>query len=98
MNSGWEQRLHILKRDAEEKFLRPLHIHGWKAKIEQEVRQGEYLIISAERGGHSRLMALMYSSATENKIYKKLAEEVEHIFINSQLYHLESFAMELISR
>ena len=34
----------------------------------------------------------MYSSATDNKVYKQLDTEVEHIYINGELYKLESYA------
>ncbi len=37
----------------------------------------------------------MYSSATENAVYKLLAAQVEHIFFNGAPYQLESFAYGL---
>ncbi len=92
MNSGWDSRLQILRRDAENKILSKLKTHGWKAVIVTEVLKGEYLIIEASRGGHSHKIALMYSSATNNNIYKSLQNQVEHIFIHGDLYKLESFA------
>ncbi len=94
-NSGWEQRLAILRRDANSKFLEPLRTHAWTAAIDREVENGEYLLISAERGGHRHLIALLYSSATDNAVYKTLARQVEHIFFNGEPYMLESFAYGL---
>ena len=35
---------------------------------------------------------MMYTSATENKVYKALVGRVEHIFINGQLYKVQSYA------
>lgn len=92
MSTGWDSRLAILQRDAEEKLLGPLRHHGWHASVERTVEHGEYLVISAERGGHSHRIAIMYTSGTANAVYKSLAAEVEHIFIRGQLYKLESFA------
>jgi len=92
VSAGSEQRLAILRRDADAKLLSPLRTHSWTAKIEREVEDGEYLIITAERGGHNHRVAIMYSSATKNAIYKSLATRVEHIFINGELYKLESYA------
>ncbi len=92
MSTGWESRLSILRSDTESKLLGPLQTHGWTATIELVVEKGEYLIVSAERGGFRHRVAVMYSSATENAVYKALATQVEHIFIHGQLYKLESFA------
>ena len=92
MSTGWETRLGILRQDAETKLLSPLHTHGWTATVESEVENGEYLIIAAERAGHTHRVALMYSSATANTVYKSLAPKVEQIFIKGELYKLESYA------
>ena len=92
MDTGWNSRLEILQRDAENKILSKLKTHGWKAIIVEEVSKGDYIVIEAVRGGHHHKVALMYSSATDNTIYKNLENKVEHIYINGQLYKLESFA------
>lgn len=92
MSTGWDQRLAILRRDAESKLLEPLRTHGWTVAIEREVENGEYLVITAERGGHRHRVAIMYTSATKNAVYKALATQAEHIFIKGDLYKLESYA------
>lgn len=92
MSTGWGSRLAILRSDTESKLLAPLRTHGWAATIEREVEQGEYLIVKAERAGVEHRVAIMYSSATDNAVYKVLAPEVEHIFIKGELYKLESYA------
>ncbi len=92
MSIGWDMRLGILRQDAETKLLSPLRTHGWTAVIEREVEQGEYLVIKAERAGVEHRVAIMYSSATDNAVYKALALQVEHIFIKGELYKLESYA------
>ncbi len=92
MSSGWESRLAILRRDTESKLLAPLRTHRWTATIDREVEQGEYLIVKAERAGVEHRVAVMYTSATSNAVYKALAPQVEHIFIRGELYKLESYA------
>jgi hypothetical protein len=89
-DTGWNQRLVILRRDAESKFLEPLRTHGWKAAIEREVEAGEYLIIGAERAGQRHFIAFLYTSATDNSIYKALSDGVEHIYFNGMPYMVES--------
>ncbi|MBI4720124.1 MAG: hypothetical protein HY770_02635 [Chitinivibrionia bacterium] len=92
MNTGWEARLAILRQDAESKMLVPLRTHNWTVAIEREVENGEYLIINAKRGGIKHCVAIMYTSGTKNTVYKPLARLVEHIFINGDLYKLDSYA------
>lgn len=92
MSTGWDSRLAILRRDTESKLLEPLRTHSWTATIEREVEQGDYLIVAAERAGFEHRVAVMYSSATANAVYKALASQVEHIFIDGELYKLESYA------
>ncbi len=92
MSTGWESRLQILRRRAEDDILAPLRTHGWTAEIEQEVERGEYIIVAAERGGHSHKVAILYSSGTGNGIYRQLEEVVEHIFYQGQPYEVEQLA------
>lgn len=92
VDTGRRQRLEILRRDAEHKILALLRTHAWTASIEREVEAGEYLLIRAERGGQSHLIGFLYTSATDNAVYKRIAAEAEHIFFNGQPYHVESFA------
>jgi hypothetical protein len=90
MDAGANARLDILRRDAERKMLDPLRMHGWTASIEREFADG--LILTAERGGYAHRVALIYSSATDNRVYKQLAEQVERIYFNGQPYLVEQFA------
>jgi hypothetical protein len=89
MEAGAKARLDILRRDAQHKMLDPLRMHGWVASIEREFSDG--LILTAERGGHAHRVALIYSSATDNRVYKQLAEQVERIYFNGQPYMVEQF-------
>jgi hypothetical protein len=95
LTTGREQRLSILRHDAERKFIAPLETHGWAAEIAPPIEDQEYLLISAERGGHRHRIGLIYSSATDNSVYKTLARQVEHIFFNGQPYMVDSFAYGL---
>jgi hypothetical protein len=92
MSSEWKQRLDILRRRARKRVLDPLYTHGWKAAIEKEMETGEYVLIAAERGGQRHVVALMYTSATDNAVYKSLVGQVEYIFFNGAPYMLEAFA------
>ena len=90
-DTGAKQRMEILKTDAARKILDPLETHGWTAQIERLVEAGDYLIVTAERGGQKHRVGFLYTSATDNRIYKALAQQVEHIFFNGAPYMVESF-------
>ena len=92
---GPRMRLDILQRDAEQKILGPLRLHGWTAAVEREVELGEYLVIAAERGGTTRRLALVYSCATDNAVYKRAAVEVDHIYYNGEPYQEAAFTYGL---
>jgi hypothetical protein len=93
MAAGQAARMQILRNDAERKILDPLRTHKWVATIEREFDDG--LIIAAERGGHRHSVALIYTSATDNKVYKSLAAQVEHTFFNGQPYRVQEYAYGL---
>jgi hypothetical protein len=92
MSAGWDIRLKSLKNEAEQKMLTPLRKHNWTVHSVEEFEDGEYLIIDVERGGQRHKVALLYTSATGNAVYKKLVSQVEHIFLCSPKYMLESYA------
>lgn len=89
LDTGQKARMEILHRDAERKIMEPLRTHKWTVAVEREFSDG--MIISAERGGHQHKVALIYSSATDNAVYKSLATQVERIFFNGQPYLVEQF-------
>ena len=89
---GVEQRMNILRRAADQQILKPLRTHGWATTVIGENEDGEYITIRAEKSGVTRTLALMYTSASDNRHYKQLDESVDHIFVNGALYMVESYA------
>ncbi len=87
-----EKRLQLLRQSADQQILKPLETHGWTAKIESENPDGEYFIIEASKDSISHRIALLYTSATANGVYKTLDGAVEHIFTNGELYDIEQYA------
>lgn len=92
---GWKMRSDILKSAAENQILDPLRRHGWTAAIERIEQAGEYIVVAASRNGLTRKAALLYSSATDNAVYKLLETEVDTTFFNGQPYHIEQYAFGL---
>jgi hypothetical protein len=93
MDPGAESRLKSLRQSAKSKILDPLIEHRWTASIvREEPEDSGWLVIDASRGGRSHRVALLYTSAIKNSTFKRIAAEVEHIFLNGKPYKLESFA------
>ncbi len=90
-DAGRRDRFEILRREVERKMLKPLRIHNWTAKIEREINQGEYVIVTAERAGVSHRVGVLYTGSTANAVYKQVAAQVEHIFVNGGVYRDDSF-------
>ncbi|WP_199189642.1 YaaC family protein [Trinickia symbiotica] len=84
--------MNILRRAADQQILKPLRTHGWAATVIGENDGGEYITIRAEKSDVTRSLALMYTSATDNRHYKQLDGCVDHIFVNGALYKVESYA------
>lgn len=89
---GVENRLQLLRQAADQQLLKPLETHGWAAKVESENPDGEYFVIEASKESISHKIALLYTSATANGVYKRLDGAVEHIFTNGELYRIEQYA------
>ena len=64
---GIELRMGILHNAAKQQMLGPLLSHGWIASIVEESKDGEYLVIDATKGAKKHSVALMYTSATDNR-------------------------------
>lgn len=92
IDTGVETRLGILESAVENDIMSLFRIHNWECEIEGKFPNGEYLIVSLKKGEASYRLALMYTSATANGIYKILDKLVDLIVINGSFYHLDSFS------
>ena len=93
--TGVEQRMAILRGSIEQQIVKPFRTHGWLAEITGAVEAGEYMVVTARKLDVTKKVALLYSSATDNGVYKKLDAEVDRTFTNGELYKPESFAYGL---
>lgn len=91
-DNGIEMRMKLLRDAADQQLVKPFRTHGWAASITQENTAGEYLIVEAIKATITRRLALLYSSATDNKHYRVLDAAVDFIFTNGALYHIDQFA------
>lgn len=89
---GIELRMKLLRESTYQQLIKPFQRHGWSAEIISENEDGEYIVVDATKKNVTYKIALLYSSAIDNRHYKKLDSFVDHIFINGTLYHIESYA------
>lgn len=92
MDSGKKQRYEILKNKIEANLVPLLNNHDWQVNINSEYFSGEYILLDIQKADITKSIAILYSCATDNKIYKKLDKEVDLILLNGRFYHLESYA------
>lgn len=92
---GWQMRSDILKHDAESKITEPARNHGWKVDIEKVEPLGEYILITMERNGFCRRVALLYTSGTDNAVYKRLETEADLTLFNGPPHMVDSFTQGL---
>ena len=93
--TGIEQRMAILRGSVDQQIVKPFRTHGWTAEITGVVEASEYMVVTATKLGNSKQVALLYTSATDNKVFKALDAEVDRTFTNGELYQPESFAYGL---
>ncbi|EAQ64101.1 hypothetical protein MED121_21066 [Marinomonas sp. MED121] len=92
MDTGKKTRLGILKSDAQRDIIDPFNVHNWEGVVEGSFPNGEYIVITLKKSDVEFKIALLYSCATENGVYKVLDRTVDLIVVNGSFYHLESFA------
>ncbi|MGO7979595.1 YaaC family protein [Rhizobium johnstonii] len=91
-NPASNPRLAHLRREVDQRVLKPLRSHGWNASVEREVDHGSFIEISASKEAEVTRIAVLYSSSEiDNTQYLTLAERVDHIFFNGQPYKLDAF-------
>jgi hypothetical protein len=76
--------MQILRDAADQQIVKPLRTHGWDVDAPTENQRGEYLLISAQKAGVTRRMALLYTTGIDKIHYKALDGNVDAIFVNGE--------------
>lgn len=92
MDTGKNARLEILKSVAEKEIIESFRIHNWECSIQGIFPVGEYVIVNLQKANIKFKLAILYSCATANSVYKELDKIVDLIVLNGGFYHLESYA------
>lgn len=77
-------RLDALRREVEEKVLKPFRLHGWSAEIVLELDRHDCIEIAASRDEVETRIAVLYGSGISNSHHRELSNRVERIFSTGQ--------------
>jgi hypothetical protein len=91
-DDGSLQRKALLSEDCMNDLVRPLRDAGWSVEVQEPDEKGLYMTATAKSGAERFGVALLYSCATENALYKKLAETSRAILYRGPPYQQEQFA------
>ena len=94
-DDGTLLRKAILSEDCINDLVRPLRDAGWSVDVGKPDERGLYMTVVAIGDGEQFGAALLYSCATENEIYRKLAETSKVILYRGAPYHQDQFAYGL---
>jgi hypothetical protein len=86
----------LLSDECMKDLVRPLRDAGWSVEVGEPEEDGLYMtVIATCSNGETLSAALLYSCATGNEIYQKLAETSQVILYRGAPYQQESFAYGL---
>lgn len=77
-------------------LVRPLRGAGWSVEVSEPDDRALYVNVIATSGTEKIKLALLYSCGTDNKLYRKLAEDCDVILYRGAPYKQEQFAYGLI--
>lgn len=81
----------ILSEDCINDLVRPLRDAGWNVHVDEPDEQALYVEVKATKDNEKYNVALLYSCATANEIYRRLAENANAILYLGAPYHQEQF-------
>lgn len=91
-DKGKTLRKAILADDAIKDLVRPLRDAGWNVQV-TEPDEDAFFVVATATSANSRLsVALLYSCATSNELYRELASKTDAILYRGSPYQQASFA------
>jgi hypothetical protein len=91
-DDGVMLRKAILAEDCIKDLVRPLRNAGWSIEVGEPDARALCIRVVASSGDARLNVALLYSCATDNKLYRELAETADAILYRGAPYHQNSFA------
>lgn len=91
-DDGSLQRKALLSEDCMNDLVRPLREAGWSVEVSEPDDKGLYMTVTAKGTEEQFCVALLYSCATDNALYRKFAETCRAILYRGPPYQQEQFA------
>lgn len=91
-DDGSLQRKALLSEDCMNDLVRPLRDAGWSVEVSEPDEKGLYMTATAKSGEEQFSVALLYSCATDNALYKRFAETCRAILYRGPPYQQQQFA------
>ena len=91
-DDGVTLRKAILSQDCIDDLVRPLRDAGWSVRVGEPDDRALHITVLAHGANKQLQISLLYSCATENAVYKKLAQVSDVILYRGSPYHQEQYA------
>lgn len=91
-DNGVLLRKALLSQECMEDLVRPLRQAGWSVTVNEPDTQALYVTVTASDRVESFSIALLYSCATDNSIYRQLADTCKVILYRGSPHHQDSYA------
>ncbi|MCW0983279.1 hypothetical protein OK142_20860 [Agrobacterium sp. BT-220-3] len=91
-DNGVLLRKALLSQECMEDLVRPLRQAGWSVVVNEPDTEALYVTVTASDRVESFSIALLHSCATENAIYRQLADTCKVILYRGSPYRQDSFA------
>lgn len=94
-DNGVALRKALLSKDCINDLVRPLSKSGWSVKVGEPSEDALHINVKASSGTKILTIALLYSCATDNKIYKELERSSDVILYRGAPYHQDHYAYDI---
>ena len=92
-DDGWLLRAAILSEKMDSEVVVKLRDNNWDCHlISDPIKDGEYITVEAKKEDLIIKVALLYSCASSNKLYKCLAENFDYILYQGPSYNQKEYA------
>jgi hypothetical protein len=90
---GWLTRATILSDKMNNEVVMRLRDNNWDCyDISDPVQDGEFISLQAKKNNNVIKVALLFSCASSNDLYKSLAEDHDYILYQGASYHQDKYA------
>lgn len=92
IDNGALLRKAILMEDCINDLVRPLRNAGWQVNVGEPDNEALYVLVTASANDRTFGVALLYSCATDNAIYRELASKCEAVLYRGAPYNQNGYA------